>query len=300
MTESTPEPYQDWWREASSEIGLTNAFALQKAHEVETPAHKLELYTHHLFGWMLVVDGCLYSIEHDPGYREMLVHVPLLGRKRDACRVLMLGGAGAILREILRHEFVTEVVVCESEPALLEVERDWLGHGEALLDARVKLFFHRAEAALTAVAIGTRGFALFDLIVHCSPATQRALSPQSLAACLTDSGVCVDSDWLVLGAKQNFWLREMTGSRNSLLRSASENASFQTIQSFCGLSPWMTGYRGFFLYTKDSHSYAEPCADYTGTHYNADLHRASFLLPTFWPAQYATNKLRGKFGGISQ
>jgi spermidine synthase len=214
--------------------------------------------------------------------------------------VLTLGGDGALLREILRHEFVTEVVVCESEPALLEVERDWLGHGEALSDERVKHFPHTAEAALTAVAIGAPGFALFDLIVHCSPATQRALSPQSLAACLTDSGVCVDSDWLVLGNKQNFWLREMTGSRKSLLRSASENASFQTIQSYCGLSPWMTGYRGFFLYKKDSHSYAEPCADYTGTHYNADLHRASFLLPTFWPAQYATNKLRGKFGGISQ
>jgi len=300
MTEIKPEPYQDWWREAGSEIGLTNAFALQKAHEVKTPAHKLELYSHHLFGWVLVVDDRLYSIEHDPGYREMLVHVPLLGRMRKACRVLMLGGDGALLREILRHEFVTEVVVCESEPALLEVERDWLGHGEALSDERVKHFPHTAEAALTAVTIGTPGFALFDLIVHCSPVTQRALSPQSLAACLTDSGVCVESDWLVLGDKQNFWSREMTGSRKSLLRSASENASFQTIQSYCGLSPWMTGYRGFFLYTKDSHSYAEPCADYTGTHYNADLHRASFLLPTFWPAQYATNKLRGKFGGISQ
>jgi spermidine synthase len=299
MTEITPELYQDWWREAGSEIGLTNAFALQKAHEAKTPAHKLELYTHHLFGWMLVVDGRLYSIEHDPGYREMLAHVPLLGRKQEACRVLLLGGDGAVLREILRHKFVTEVVVCESEPALLEIERDWLGHGEALLDARVKLFFHTAEAALTAVANGVPGFALFDLIIPCRPAPETTLPPQSLAACLTASGVFVDSDWLVLHKKQNGqnrWLREMTGARNSFLRSATESSSFQTIQSYCGLSPWMTGYRGFFLYTKDAHSYAEPCADYTGTHYNPGLHRAAFLLPTFWPAQYATNKL----GGISQ
>jgi spermidine synthase len=302
MTEITSEPYQDWWHEASSEIGLTNAFALQKVHTVTTSSHKLELYTHHLFGRLLVMDGCLYSIEHDPGYREMLIHVPLLGRRHKDCRVLMLGSDGVLLREILRHEFVTEVVVCESEPALLELEKEWLGHAEALADARVKLFSHTAEIALAAVEKAAQDFALFDLIVLCRPAAQAALSPQSLAACLTDGGVCVDSDWLVLGKKQNGqngqqgWLREMTGTRNSLLRSVTESAAFQTIQSYCGLSPWMTGYRGFFLYTKDAHSYAEPCVPWTGTHYNADLHRAAFLLPTFWPAHYAMSK----HGGISQ
>ena len=296
MSEITPEQYQDWWHESGSEIGLTNAFALQRVHAVTTPAHKLELYAHHLFGRVLVMDDCLYSIEHDPGYREMLIHVPLLGRRRKACRVLMLGSDGALLREILRHEFVTEVVVCESEPALLEIEKDWLGHGEALADARVKLFPHTAEVTLAAVERGAPGFALFDVIVPCRPAALGALPPQALAACLTDSGVCVDSDWLVQSKKQNGWLREMTGTRNSLRRSASDSASFQTIQSYCGLSPWMTGYRGFFLYTKDTHSYAEPCVDYTGTHYNADLHCAAFLLPTFWPAQIATRKI----GGISQ
>jgi spermidine synthase len=295
MTEIISEPYQDWWHEAGSEIGLTNAFALQNLHAVTTSAHKLELYAHHLFGWVLVIDGCLRSIEHDPGYREMLIHVPLLGRRRKVCRVLMLGSDGAILREILRHDFVTEVVVCESEPALLEIEKDWLGHGEALADTRVKLFPHPAEVALAAVSNAAPGFAPFDLIVLCRPAPQTTLAPQSLAACLTETGVCVDSDWLVLGKKQNGWWREMTGARHSLLRSASESAAFQTIQSYCGLSPWMTGYRGFFLFTKDAHSYAEPCVAYAGTHYHADLHRAAFLLPAFWPAQIASRKL----GGIS-
>ena len=282
MTDVIHPPYQNWWHSSSNKTGLAMALALQKIHAVTTPAHTLELYSHQLFGWVLVVDDCLYSIEHDPGYREMLIHVPLLGRRREQCRVLLLGGDGAILREVLRHGFVTEVVVCEDEPALLALATELLGFDAEFSDSRVRHSLLAAPTALEAFADDDPGF---DLIV-CSVAPTN-LQPQALAACLTDSGVCVDSDWFVLGLNQQGWYRDENGKGESLLSLAAQYATFSSIQHYYCVSPWMTGYRGFFLYTKDAHSYSAPFFDYTGSHYNAELHRAAFALPTFWPKAVA-------------
>ncbi len=290
MSEITTEPYQRWWHTPSNEFGLTTALALQKVHAVTTPAHRLELYSHPLFGWVLVVGDCLYSIEHDPGYREMLIHLPLLGRRREHCRVLLLGGDGAILREVLRHDFVTEVVLCEDEPALLAIATEWLGFDAEFSDARVK---HYPLAASNALQILAHENPKFDFIVSSDFATN--LQPQALAACLTDDGVCVDSDWFVLGKQQNEWYRDADGQGENLLHRAEQSTCFPAIQHYYYVSPWMTGYRGFFLYTKDAHSYAEPFRAYTGSHYNAELHRAAFALPTFWskPVAHSAARRRG-------
>ena len=212
----------------------------------------------------------------------MLIHVPLLGRRREQCRVLLLGGDGAILREVLRHDFVTEVVVCEDEPALLAMQTELLGFDAEFSDPRVRHSPLAAPTALKTFALDDGGF---DLIVCLAPST--TLQPQALAACLTDKGVCVDSDWLVVGLNQQGWYRDTNETGESLLSLAVQGISFSAIQHYYGVSPWMTGYRGFFLYTKDAHSYSEPYFDYTGNHYNAELHRAAFALPTFWPKAMA-------------
>ena len=278
MERTNPERYQHWWHSASNEIGLANALALQPVKTITTPAHKVELYSHSLLGWVVIVDDGLYSIESDYSYREMLIQIPLLGRRRATCRVLLLGGDGAILREVLRHDFVTEVILCESDPAILDIGKEFLGFGTVFSDPRVTPYSFTAPEALATFATNDIGF---DLIVCADVPT--TLCPQALAACLTESGVVVDCDWLVLGQERTDWLRNRQRQENNQLSWAATGSAFQSIQPYYGVSPWMTGYRGFFLSTKDAHSYAEPCLDYTGNHYNAAVHRAAFALPTCWP-----------------
>jgi spermidine synthase len=278
MEITRPELYQHWWHSASNEIGLANALALQTVKTLTTPAHKVELYSHSLLGWVLIVDDRLYSIESDDGYREMLIHVPLLGRRRTTCPVLLLGGEGAILREVLRHDFVTEVVVCESDPAMLEIGQEFLGFSAVFSDPRVTHYSLTAAEALATFATSGNGF---DLIVCADAST--TLSPHAIAACLTHTGVGVDCDWLVLGQERTGWLRDRQRQENNRLSVAATSTAFHSIQHYYSVSPWMTGYRGFFLSTNDAHSYAEPCFDYTGNHYNAAVHQAAFALPTCWP-----------------
>src|SRR6476619_1950249 len=106
--------YIEWWHDCTEAIGLASALDARCLYETTTPYHHIEVLSHESLGWILAIDGALECVQGEANDREMRVHVPLLGRIRRHCRVLLLGGGdGAILHEVLRHAFVTEVVLCE-------------------------------------------------------------------------------------------------------------------------------------------------------------------------------------------
>src|SRR2546430_2347755 len=130
--------YEAWWHDRTEGIGLTTALSARPVYENTTAHHRIEVLAHDGLGWVLALDGVLQSVQHDPSEREMRVHVPLLGKPRRQCRVLMLGGGdGALLHEVLLHDFVSEVVLCEPDATLLQVGADHLGFGTDLHDPRV-------------------------------------------------------------------------------------------------------------------------------------------------------------------
>lgn len=93
------------------------------------------------FGRVLVLDGAVQTTERDEFfYHEMLVHVPMLAHG-NARRVLIIGGGdGGILREVLRHPVDTAVMV-EIDGRVVETCRELmpaLSQG-AFDDARVDL-----------------------------------------------------------------------------------------------------------------------------------------------------------------
>ncbi|MFP3928823.1 MAG: polyamine aminopropyltransferase [Desulfobacteraceae bacterium] len=86
-------------------------------------------------GKILVLDGNIQLTEYDEsGYHEMLVHVPLLTHPQPA-RVLILGGGdGATLREVLRHPRVEQAVLCEIDPEVIRAARDHFPWASAAFD----------------------------------------------------------------------------------------------------------------------------------------------------------------------
>ena len=49
----------------------------------------------------------------EPGYHEMLAHVPLLVHPAPSKVLIIGGGDGGTLREVLKHPTVREVEMCE-------------------------------------------------------------------------------------------------------------------------------------------------------------------------------------------
>ena len=92
------------------------------------------------FGKMLVIDGLVMLTERDEFiYHEMMAH-PALVVHRNPRRILVIGGGdGGTVREVLRHSTVESVTICEIDELVLKVARDYFpGISEKMYsDARV-------------------------------------------------------------------------------------------------------------------------------------------------------------------
>lgn len=96
-------------------------------HREQSAFQELLVFESVDFGRVLALDGVLQTTERDEFiYHEMISHVPLLahGAARD---VLIIGGGdGGTLEEVLKHRGVARATLVELDPQVIEVSRRWL------------------------------------------------------------------------------------------------------------------------------------------------------------------------------
>lgn len=87
------------------------------------------------FGRMLILDGVIQtSIRDEFIYHEMLAHVPLLMHPNPE-RVLVIGGGdGGTVREILKHPEVKQVRMVEIDEMVIQISREYLPELAGRLD----------------------------------------------------------------------------------------------------------------------------------------------------------------------
>ncbi len=97
-----------------------------------------------VYGKILILDGDMQSAQLDEFvYHEALVQ-PAMTLHENPARVLILGGGeGATLREVLRHKNVKEVFMIDIDERLVEVCREHLPEWSqgSFSDPRLKLFY---------------------------------------------------------------------------------------------------------------------------------------------------------------
>jgi spermidine synthase len=106
-----------------------------------SPFQQIDVYQTRTQGRMLVIDGIIQLTEADEfAYHEMLVHVPLFAHPCPE-RVLVIGGGdGATVREVLRHGLVRAVDLCEIDAEVIRAAREFLpGCALGLDDPRVRI-----------------------------------------------------------------------------------------------------------------------------------------------------------------
>jgi spermidine synthase len=123
-------------------VDVTAAFRVtRRIHEERTPYQHLEVYESPLFGRMLVLDGAVQTTEGDEFvYHEMLAH-PALCTHPAPRRVLIIGGGdGGLLEEVLKHP-VEQVTMVEIDEAVIRAGREYLPTicGRAFEDSRTAL-----------------------------------------------------------------------------------------------------------------------------------------------------------------
>ncbi|MRI33361.1 polyamine aminopropyltransferase [Endozoicomonas sp. OPT23] len=100
--------------------------------EHQTEHQHLVIFNNKAFGRMMALDGVIQTTERDEFiYHEMMTHVPILSHG-NAKRVLIIGGGdGGILREVLRHKSIEHVTMVEIDNAVVEMCKKWLPNHSA-------------------------------------------------------------------------------------------------------------------------------------------------------------------------
>jgi spermidine synthase len=120
-----------WFDESlhlTPELGYTQRFEVTRVVcREKTEYQDLTIFETPTFGRVLALDGIVQTTERDEfAYHEMLAHVPVLAHGA-AARVLIIGGGdGGTLREVLRHRTVEKATLVEIDGAVVERCREHL------------------------------------------------------------------------------------------------------------------------------------------------------------------------------
>ena len=89
--------------------------------EVRTEHQHLEIYETPALGRVMLLDGVVQTTEKDEFiYHEMMVHVPLFAHPNPK-RVLIIGGGdGGIIREVMRHKNIEHVTQVEIDQSVID------------------------------------------------------------------------------------------------------------------------------------------------------------------------------------
>ncbi|MBX7066031.1 MAG: polyamine aminopropyltransferase [Parachlamydiales bacterium] len=109
--------YPDWRQTFSVE---------ELIYQEKTDYWDLSIFENKLFGRVLALDGIIQLTEKDEyAYHEMLVHVPLLSHPNPKSVLIVGGGDGGILREVLKHKNLETIIEVEIDPTVIELSKKY-------------------------------------------------------------------------------------------------------------------------------------------------------------------------------
>lgn len=233
-------------------------------------------------GMVLVLDGVIQCTERDEcSYQEMITHLPLYAHPAPK-RVLVVGGGdGGVLREVVKHSSVEKVVLCEIDEAVIRVSKQYLpGMAKGFDHPKVEVFIGDGFQFMKEHKNS------FDVIITDSSdpvGPAESLYQQSyyelMHSALREGGiVCAqgENQWLHLD-----FIKNVMGYAKSVFPSVAY--AYTTVPTY------PSGQIGFIICSKNEgarlntplREESEEDEAKLFKYYNKEMHRAAFVLPQF-------------------
>ncbi len=131
-------------------------------HSKQSPYQLVEIADSYDYGRMLILDGCVNVCERDEAnYHEMIAHIPALLHPKPQSVLVIGGGDGGTVRELLKHDSVHSIDVVEiDEEVINSCKKYFPDLASGFNDSRVQLhcedgvaFVQRARMSQYSVVI---------------------------------------------------------------------------------------------------------------------------------------------------
>lgn len=267
-----------WYEENQKEKYRFSLSAKKPLARAQSPYQSIDLFESDQYGVVLMLDGLFQTSERDEHYyHEMLIH-PGLTSAPSIKRVLVIGGGdGGSVREVLRYKDVEHVTMCEIDGLVVDLCKQHLASFNVpWTDPRLHVMIGDGIAFLR-----EHSGPLFDVIIvdgsdPVGPAEgliaesfyascKKCLSPEGALVVQSESPITMRDDLVRI-------VRSMQGV-------------FENVTPYFGPVPIYPS--GSWSYTLASSKLDPrvPRADRlaqiepTAKHYNGDIHRAAFAVP---------------------
>ncbi|MDD3514200.1 Polyamine aminopropyltransferase [bioreactor metagenome] len=274
--ETRPKRFNELWltEEQSPDMKLSLRVS-EVLLNVKSPYQDILLVETGEYGRMMILDGAIQITERDEFcYSEMMAHVALSSHP-DPRRVLIVGGGdGGVLREVLRHKSVEKATLIDIDEEVINASKRFLPTiSAALEDPRADV---KPMDAMVYIKAAKEEF---DVAIVDST------DPVEFAAGLFESPFYRDihnalkKDGMVVAQTESPFT-----DRNVVRDAFREMSSvFPVVRMYWGAMP--TYPSGMWTYTVGSKT-ADPSLPLRpapeGTkYYTSEIHRASFVLPPF-------------------
>ncbi len=271
------DPMQLWFTERQTpDLALSLRVARTLWRET-TPYQELLVAETAAFGRLLALGGTVQLTERDEFfYHEMLAHVPLAAHPGPR-RVLVVGGGdGGTVREVLRHDSVERVDLVEIDEAVVRASRAYFPTLAVCLDdPRVRIHYADGIAFVADAPAGAYDVVLVDSTDPVGPAEGLFQSPfyLSVAHALSPDGiVCAQSESPLLHG-------ELIARTAREMRSAFAHVGLY----LCPVPTYPSGQWSFLAASRagvPSEPRRRPALP-GARYYTPDVHRAAFALPPY-------------------
>ncbi|MBQ3449007.1 MAG: polyamine aminopropyltransferase [Synergistaceae bacterium] len=274
---SVPKRVNELWLSEYSTDNLKLSLRVKNIlHSEKTQYQDLIIADTQEYGRTLMLDGAFQLTERDEfTYSEMMSHVPLCAHDNPENVLIIGGGDGAIMREVLRHECVKKCTLIDIDERVIESSKKYLPFaGCSFSDSRSDV------KCMDAMKFIRETNERYDVVIIDST------DPVDFAAGLFQSGFYSDVKRVM---NQNAFLSELTESPftdTNLMRQAIREMHkvFPLVRMYWGVVP--TYPSGMWTYglscMNENANPSEPVRNVKGTrYYTNEIHKASFILPPF-------------------
>lgn len=240
----------------------------------DSPHQKIEVFENEYFGNVLLLDGLVQTTERDEFfYHEMLVHPALVVHPAPQNLLIIGGGDGGALKEVLRFP-IEYVCLVEIDPQVIEVSKKyfpWLS--PCLKDQRTELVIAEGRKFIEETD------RKFDIILVDSS------DPVGPSASLHEKGFyrklknCLNSNGIVVAQVGSpFFHPESIKQKSTSLKEL-----FKIVSFYVSPVPTYPGGCWCFVFLSDRihplHIRRDPPSGLN--YFNLDIHRSAFSLPNF-------------------
>jgi len=243
----------------------------------QTEYQHLQVFETEFFGNTLVLDGIIQLTERDNmGYHEMIVHVPMLAVGSPKRVLIVGGGDGGSLQQVLRYPCVEQAVVCELDQKVVDYSRQYFpAFGDPWADPRAKLLVRDAFGYLE------ENPGQFDVIISDTTdpigMAERLFSDEFyklMVRALAPGGAAATQ------CEQPYFDAELIKTIYATAGKLSKNPAYYYAQV-----PTYPGGGIGFMYVSDTpweNGLQRPYPPGVNNYLNPEIHRAAFAIPEFF------------------